>query len=293
MIVWATVHLGHLVTLYATETRLTALLTAGFLPSRTWSRTHAESLIICASLAALLTLYYLLYASNPGWLTTNSSVTQCGAGAGVCAFCGVPPSNRSHHSKNTGQCVHKFDHFCWLLSTDVGDANHRAFLVYLALEVGLLLWCTRAALVAALPCFAHPASALCASHGLVRHVTLLAAAASMTGSNVFFGYLLLLHTYLAASGQTTYEVIRGAGIPALAPYYAELGGGAASNSKGYKLPNRLLRLFADEATGRGPVKPYSRGVPGNLYSFMLTSQPRQYTLAPVRGDAALEMQSLV
>jgi hypothetical protein len=52
----------------------------------------------------------------------------------------VQPSLRSRHDRWTGQCVHKLDHYCWFLSTSIGDANHRPFWALLLVETTLTSW---------------------------------------------------------------------------------------------------------------------------------------------------------
>jgi hypothetical protein len=38
-----------------------------------------------------------------------------------CHWCGVPTSLRSRHCRRLGRCVHKYDHYCWWLSTVIGE----------------------------------------------------------------------------------------------------------------------------------------------------------------------------
>lgn len=107
-----------------------------------WNIHHLQALSLLIVLTTFAALYRLLYGSDPGFFGQESDAKHLQmeqAFAFACPYCGSRPTNRSHHSKVSGQCVHKFDHSCWLLSTDVGDRNHRAFWVYLVLQVCVTL----------------------------------------------------------------------------------------------------------------------------------------------------------
>lgn len=99
-------------------------------PDEPIARHHIIYLLTLASvLAAFAALYTALYGSDPGFLEHQQSHPGAGTsalqqlqlpGASACPYCGCLPTARSKHSKGSGQCVHKFDHFCWWLSTDIG-----------------------------------------------------------------------------------------------------------------------------------------------------------------------------
>lgn len=80
-------------------------------------------------IAAFCLSYAALYGSDPGFLGNTKGQTSEEQvalqqlqlrGSSACAYCGSVPTARCKHSKASGQCVHKFDHFCWWLSTDIG-----------------------------------------------------------------------------------------------------------------------------------------------------------------------------
>lgn len=106
------------------------MVNAWAFPVEPTSAHHAVYLLTLASvLAALAATYSVLYASDPGFLEHQpagnaarlSAIQQLQIpGASSCPYCGCLPTARSKHSKSSGQCVHKFDHFCWWLSTDIG-----------------------------------------------------------------------------------------------------------------------------------------------------------------------------
>jgi DHHC palmitoyltransferase len=168
-----------------------------------------------------------------------------------------------------GVCVHKFDHSCWLLSSDIGDKNHREFITYIFLECFLVCWAISACLQVAI-CMPSTAMRLgCSQTMAARAAMLIMALAGMT-SLCFFGYLLILHVYLALTNQTTYEVIRGSRVPYLSQFYSE------SQQQAYPLPHSLLKLLWDDIRGVGPPKPFSRGIAANMVLFWLNAWPRTH-----------------
>lgn len=98
------------------------------------SGTLVYLLTLASVLFAFCLAYAALYGSDPGFLDSHqrqASAEQTAVqqlqlrGASACAYCGCIPTTRSKHSKGSGQCVHKFDHFCWWLSTDIGASCPR------------------------------------------------------------------------------------------------------------------------------------------------------------------------
>jgi len=59
-----------------------------------------------------------------GWVSTNTQRGRCIQNY-YCQHCGFSVPLRSRHCLQTGQCVHKFDHFCYLLSTSIGERPTR------------------------------------------------------------------------------------------------------------------------------------------------------------------------
>lgn len=239
-----------------------------------------RALVFMTCAACTIALYGWLYAGDPGFLRTDAqgelAVQQRSYGQEPCAHCGCRPSSRSRHSRALGMCVHRFDHSCWFLSTDVGDRNHGAFGAYLVAQVAWTVWggCKLARF--AVGCAASGWKHECnfSARPLVLALVWLALAwASATLLTV--GYLMLLHVYLLATNQTTYEVLRGARVAYL---FEHLRGRGA---KGYELPQGAGRLLYDELRGRGPSKPFSRGVARNLAALVFESFPRQYELPPL------------
>ena len=104
-----------------------------------------------------------------------------------------------------------------------------------------------------------------APHAVLLGVGFLFCAASLLP----FSYLLSLHTYLLATNQTTYEVVKGAKCGYLAQHFQ---GRCVSK---YHLPEDLHTLWWDEIRGRGPPKPFSQGVWSNVMA-QFAAWPRQY-----------------
>ena len=142
------------------------------------------------------------------------------------------------------------------------------------LQVGLILWCLRLQMQAIFACFesmhAMQGLAGCGLSG-TPNAFLLGAGSLFTAVSLLpFGYLLLLHTYLLATNQTTCEVVKGAKCAYLAPYFE---GTCVSK---YHLPEDLHVLWWNEMRGRGPPKPFSQGVWNNVVAQISTAWPRQY-----------------
>mmetsp|Transcript_8700 Transcript_8700/g.20982 ORF Transcript_8700/g.20982 Transcript_8700/m.20982 type:complete len:231 (-) Transcript_8700:424-1116(-) len=87
--------------------------------------TSVVGLLSLVTLAATtMLLYASVYASDPGWVSTNTQRGRCIQNY-YCQHCGFSVPLRSRHCLQTGQCVHKFDHFCYLLSTSIGERPTR------------------------------------------------------------------------------------------------------------------------------------------------------------------------
>ncbi|GAV78572.1 zf-DHHC domain-containing protein, partial [Cephalotus follicularis] len=145
----------------------------------------------------------------------------------TCSYCNLEQPPRAKHCHDCDRCVLQFDHHCVWLGTCIGQGNHCRFWWYICQETALCLWTG------------------------ILYITYLKAnissdwwkAAIMIGllvilsiSLIFLLLLLLFHSYLVLTNQTTYELVRRRRIPYL---------------RG--IPER--------------VYPFSKGVCRNLYNF--------------------------
>ena len=91
--------------------------------------------------------------------------------------------------------------------------------------------------------------------------------------NVFAG-LTLLHGYLAATGQTTYEMLKGSRVPYLKPYYEGYAGPEQADAP----PNGLAYIIRAVLSGEPPPNPFSQGLAENLNVFFFAPKPYPYML---------------
>ena len=129
---------------------------------------------------------------------------QAADGRVRCIWCAVHQPVRAHHCKACNMCVHGFDHHCGFLGTCIGEANRCRFWWFLTLQT--LTMCVGVAV--AHSCFQSYHSWGWGTWAGINAVAFL---------QVFLYYLLLvflaslwgLHTWLAVTNGTTYELIRG------------------------------------------------------------------------------------
>jgi hypothetical protein len=142
------------------------------------------------------------------------------------------------------------------------------------LQVGLLIWSMHLQLQTVNACWksmrlgeGFPACGLSGvPHAFLLGLGLLVCVPEF----VLLFYLLSLHTYLLATNQTTYEVIKGPKLAYLTPHFQ------GRYLRKYYLPNDLLVLWWNEIRGRGPPKPFSQGVFKNVWAQISAPWPRTY-----------------
>jgi len=121
-----------------------------------------------------------------------------------CIWCAVQQPVRAHHCKACNMCVHGFDHHCGFLGTCIGEANRCRFWWFLTLQTLTVA----VGVGVAHSCFQSFHSWTWGTWAGINAVAFL---------QVFLYYILLaflgslwgLHTWLAVTNGTTYELIRG------------------------------------------------------------------------------------
>ncbi|KAI6206544.1 hypothetical protein M3Y94_00924300 [Aphelenchoides besseyi] len=128
-----------------------------------------------------------------------------------CYQCSLLKPDRSHHCSSCGFCVVRFDHHCPWINKCVSHSNYKFFMLYIAYEVGLIVW-----------------SLLTSSEAVIRYFTdqewrgeldeVLQIVVCMIPHAIFgyfpLGELLIYHLQLISLNETTCEqakipIIRG------------------------------------------------------------------------------------
>lgn len=226
------------------------------------------------SIAVTGLLYRSLYASDPGWVRPGSHFEAPDRPA--CQYCGVRPPLRSRHCFITGQCVVKYDHLCDLLSTPIGELNHLRFWVFLLMQTWTVLWGVIVAANAVGGCL-WPSVARLEGHCWMlspfRTIALLVILLALLALFSLFGSLWLLHIYFVCTAQTTYEVLKGIGVPYLSLFYATYNGPHSRQLRYSTVwPEIVRRLMI----GNPPPAPFSEGLAKNLETFFFAPKPHVY-----------------
>ncbi|BBN16318.1 hypothetical protein MPTK1_7g05350 [Marchantia polymorpha subsp. ruderalis] len=129
--------------------------------------------------------------SQPSFPTDSSS---------RCPYCRVFQPLRTKHCYDCDKCVLRFDHHCIWLGTCVGQYNHRRFWWYLFFETVLTFWTTIL--------YGSAFSKNGGSNWLLHDSVVLANLLGLIACLLFLVTLLIFHTYLAVTDQTTYEKTR-------------------------------------------------------------------------------------
>ncbi|CDP01825.1 unnamed protein product [Coffea canephora] len=147
----------------------------------------------------------------------------------TCSYCNVVQPPRAKHCHDCDKCVLQFDHHCVWLGTCIGQNNHCRFWWYICEETALCLW-------TGILYISYLKSNITKAWWV--DVIMILLLATLFVSLIFLVLLLLFHSYLIMTNQTTYELVRRRRIPYL---------------RG--IPER--------------VYPFSQGVCRNLYNFCL------------------------
>ena len=55
-------------------------------------------------------------------------------------MCRPPFKHAADDMASAGRCVAKFDHFCTMLNTPIGDANHARFWLFAVMQTYIIAW---------------------------------------------------------------------------------------------------------------------------------------------------------
>ncbi|KAL9245590.1 hypothetical protein vseg_019223 [Gypsophila vaccaria] len=168
----------------------------------------------------------------------------------TCTSCNILQPPRAKHCHDCDKCVLQFDHHCVWLGTCIGQGNHCRFWWYICAETALCLWTDILYIVYLKANFSRSWSV-----DAVMIVLLLTSSISL----VFLVLLLIFHSYLVLTNQTTYELVRRRRIPYM---------------RG--IPER--------------VYPFSKGICRNMYNFCC-SRSSIYNLEPLPSAEELDAKS--
>ncbi|KAL3527270.1 hypothetical protein ACH5RR_011926 [Cinchona calisaya] len=168
----------------------------------------------------------------------------------TCSYCNIVQPPRSKHCHDCDKCVLQFDHHCVWLGTCIGEGNHCRFWWYICEETALCLW-------TGILYITYLKSNISKSWWV--DIIMILLLATLCISLIFLVLLLLFHSYLIMTNQTTYELVRRRRIPYL---------------RG--IPER--------------VYPFSKGVCRNLYNFCF-AQSSEYKMERLPTSQELEEKS--
>jgi len=136
-----------------------------------------------------------------------------------CEICCIVQPYRTKHCHLCERCIHKFDHHCIWIGSCVGELNHRIFYVFLIFQNIVQIWTFIIAnsglnglyerneeVVQALEDVENPEETM--NYGSGEYVFFMVIAFIIFLATLFTGLLLIFHTYLIVTNQTTWEYTR-------------------------------------------------------------------------------------
>lgn len=125
---------------------------------------------------------------------------QARTGTRHCAVCKVDQALRTRHCRKCQRCVGRFDHHCFLINNCVGEGNATLFWWYLLVQSIVSLWTLKL-------------TASCLTEQSSITLWFQVNALPLVALLVIIGFtvvplgLLVLHTFLALTAQTTWEMM--------------------------------------------------------------------------------------
>lgn len=117
-----------------------------------------------------------------------------------CRVCCTIQPMRTKHCYMCGRCVRKFDHHCPWLGNCVGERNHKFFWLFLLTESLLLVWAIKIT-------WSSLQWHMSLEHWVKANALDLICFFVVTVATVGTIMLLVYHTYLMLTGQTTWEQV--------------------------------------------------------------------------------------
>eukprot|EP00164_Ancoracysta_twista_P003634 GFYU01004871.1.p1 GENE.GFYU01004871.1~~GFYU01004871.1.p1 ORF type:complete len:373 (-),score=61.30 GFYU01004871.1:207-1325(-) len=125
--------------------------------------------------------------------------------SGFCSRCAVPQALRTKHCYDCDRCIPKFDHHCVWIGTCVAEGNHARFWWYLLCETVLIGFSIFVAVTAL-------RSGEDSKEYFLRNIFILPTLAVLVLFFLLPFTLLIFHSYLAITNQTTWETLRRSSI---------------------------------------------------------------------------------
>jgi len=140
-----------------------------------------------------------------------------------CDVCGVYQPVRTKHCDLCEKCVHKYDHHCFWIGACVGEFNHRKFWAFLFFQTILHIWCFQIGDSGLdhymwQPNLQNNEEDYKASGYTSEYAAFMLCCLTNFIFTLFAGALLIYHTYLISSNQTTWEFSRRSQISYLRIY---------------------------------------------------------------------------
>jgi len=180
-----------------------------------------------------------------------------------CAWCKVQKPLRAKHCHTCNACVIKFDHHCPIIGNCIGARNHFLFWLYVTAELIFTVWSF------VLNWTAYPSAAKAVGWFVCYWVVFCASGFFA----IFVGAMFSFHSYLALTGQTTYEIIKRDADQLRRDLNA--GGKKGLNHAPRALPGRDIG-FSRSQFSPGPLEGPERGTFENLRMFVMGEVLREW-----------------